>query len=376
MKKITLSGDVGWEITARYVSEQLEEANGDDIEVSISSRGGLVGEALEIFNLFRNYTGKTTAILSGYAMSAGSYIPMSFDKVIVEDNAVMMIHNAQGIAWGDHNEMLHYGGVLKGLSSLLANAYTKFSGKLKAEVSAMMDSETWLYGQGIVDAGFAHEIISADDDGDQESATAMAKLKFSEIVAKMSGSKEIVITDLSKASAMAIGEANRATEPTNKKEEETMNLTELKGKHPDLVALIEDEAKAEMDGKITAAREDGATAERDRIKAVFEQSYPGHEGIVNAAMFDGKSQAGDVAMAINQANIKAQQNAATDMTSDAPEPVPEPANNDIVTGSGELTEENAKKKWNADANVRKEFGNFTTYFSYLELESGKNGGIQ
>ena len=54
MKKITLSGVIGWDITASDISKKLEEVNGADIEVLISSPGGYVAEALEIFNLFKN----------------------------------------------------------------------------------------------------------------------------------------------------------------------------------------------------------------------------------------------------------------------------------------------------------------------------------
>jgi ATP-dependent protease ClpP protease subunit len=129
------------------------KAAGADVELIISSRGGLVGAALEIYNMIRAYPGQTTAILSGYAMSAASYIPMACKRVLAEDNAVFMVHNAWGVAIGDHREMRKVGGILGGLSNLLAGAYARFTGKSREKINQLLDDETWLFGEEIVAAG-------------------------------------------------------------------------------------------------------------------------------------------------------------------------------------------------------------------------------
>ena len=360
MKKIVMSGDVGWEITAAQFKLDLENANGDDIEVSISSRGGLVGEALEIFNLVRNYKGKKTAVLSGYAMSAASYIPMAFDEIIVEDNAVMMIHNAQGIAMGDHNDMTKTATILSGLSSLLSGAYAKFTGKKQKEIAAMMDEETWLYGQEIVDSGFASSMIEANNSGTVEELTSIAKNAFNGMVAKLALSSALYKKDLNRASALALGEINRPTSATKQPTEPIMDLkdltlAELKEKRPDLVVLITDEATAGHAELIAKATESGSKAELTRIQAIHGQSYPGQEAIVTAAMFDGKSQAGDVAMAINAANIEAMKKVGSDNSDDANFEVDEPTNSMESVKKGNHTEATLKAKWDKDAKMQAEF---------------------
>ena len=124
MKTYKISGVIGWDSTAKGLSDFLNSAKGDDVQVIISSPGGLVGEALEMFNDIRNYSGNASAVASGYVMSAASYILTAFKKsnVTAEDNAVVMIHNAQGLAWGDHNEMEKTGQILKGLSAVIGQA--------------------------------------------------------------------------------------------------------------------------------------------------------------------------------------------------------------------------------------------------------------
>lgn len=134
-----------------------------------------------------------------------------------------------------------------------------------------------------------------------------------------------------------------------------ISIADLKKNRPDLMEEILEGAKPSEEA-LANARKEGGEKEMLRIKAVHEQSYPGHEDLVSAAMFDGKSQPGDVAMQINAANLKAQKDAGEDMSSDAPPPVTEPA---VSTGEshkkGKMTEEKLKAKWNKDSGLRDEF---------------------
>lgn len=315
MRRITMSGDVGWEIKALGIREELAAANGDEIEVVISSRGGLVGEGLEIFNLIRNYPGRKTAILSGYAMSMASYIPMAFDRVVAEDNAVMMIHNAWGIAVGDHNEMAKIGTILGGLSHLLSGGYARFTGRNRQEIGAMMDAETWLFGDQITAAGFAHETVAAEEhDGDQESAMAAAQLHFSGVCQRLAADKAVVQSDLSRVAAMVPGGiGNTGDVPrTPSTTEPVMDLKTLKEKHPELVAAIVAEATAGFNDQLAAARQEGAAAEQRRIAEVRAQAIAGHEQLIETLAADGKTTGAEAAMAIVAAEKALRSQAAVD----------------------------------------------------------------
>ena len=78
---------------------------------------------------------------------------------------------------------------------------------------------------------------------------------------------------------------------------------------------------AEHPEAAAALRAEGASAERDRIKAIEEQLVPGHEALVNSMKFDGKSNAGDVAIAVLAAEKNSREAAAKAMVNDAPKPV-------------------------------------------------------
>lgn len=165
-----------------------------------------------------------------------------------------------------------------------------------------------------------------------------------------------------------IEETKRAIVPT-KKEEPKMDLKTLKEKHPDLVALIVNES-APQEAAVKAAREEGAKAELKRMENVYAQMYPGQEEIVTAAMFDGKSQAGDVAMLINAANIKAQVQAGVDNSADAPDPVDEQLSDQLPSGEDKNlpVEDRAKKAWDKTPSIRAEFGEFETYLACVKGE--------
>ncbi len=78
---------------------------------------------------------------------------------------------------------------------------------------------------------------------------------------------------------------------------------------------------AEHPEAAAALRAEGASAERDRIKAIEDQLVPGHEALVNSMKFDGKSSAGDVAIAVLAAEKTSREAAAKAMVTDAPKPV-------------------------------------------------------
>jgi len=207
---ISISGEIGWAVTAQSITEQLEKADGQDVVIEIASPGGAVFEGVEIFNAIRNYEGRTEARIIGMAASMASYIPLAADKVIAEDNATFMIHNVWTIAMGDSEALMDEAERLESLNKLLAQEYIKKTGKSEKEVLEMMAAETWLYGKEIKKAGFVDGLIEhngekkkkkkeddekEDDDDldkcnpkrkkDKDMAIAEAKEKFKSTLAKI-----------------------------------------------------------------------------------------------------------------------------------------------------------------------------------------------
>jgi signal peptide peptidase SppA len=90
---------------------------------------------------------------------------------------------------------------------------------------------------------------------------------------------------------------------------------------PKGTAVTKDEIIAQHPGLAAELRADGAAAERERIQAIEGQSIAGHEALIASLKFDGKSTAGDAAMAVLAAEKTARAAHAAATASEAPKPL-------------------------------------------------------
>lgn len=295
---ILISGFIGWDTTAEDVRAALKAAKGDPVKMVITSGGGFVSTGIDIFNQFRNYPGEVHAELSSYAMSIASYIPLSADpgNITAQDNAVYMIHNTRGFVGGDHKQIIKAGNYMKGLSGILAARYAKHTGKPLADISEMMDEETFFFGQEMVDAGFVDVLIDSDDDSSAEGradALILAQAAFEEVEARMKDDPAAAKADMDRAAAMfQEGQPFSALAPTvpavagkPQEEELQMTLAEFLSANP--------AAKAENDIALAAAEKTGHDAMASTIKKVSpflaSEKYPAIIGTTALAVLSGDS---------------------------------------------------------------------------------------
>jgi len=184
--EINLNGDIGWEITLESLTPLLAEAGGKDLIINLTSPGGDVAEITGIYNALEMYAKDNNANITfkivGWVQSAASYlttIPNS--KTVVFDNSGYMYHNPWMYAMGDYNELSKDSNSLKNITINVANGYSNKSGMDKKEVLEKMSETTILFGQEIIDAGFADELFKNDnadnviDMSDKKSIFASAK---------------------------------------------------------------------------------------------------------------------------------------------------------------------------------------------------------
>jgi len=169
MKRIYLSGYVGYDLTSTMVKQWLDEANGEEIEIHLNTQGGVVTEGIAIYDLIDKYTGKKSCLMGGLVASIGSYIATACQKVTAQDITVYMVHNAANWCFGDYKEMKNESESLEKLNKHIADRLSRFSGKPLEDVLNLMDEETWYYGKEIVDAGFATDFLETGKASDQAS---------------------------------------------------------------------------------------------------------------------------------------------------------------------------------------------------------------
>lgn len=146
----------------REVENEVEKANGEDLEVIINSPGGDVFSGSEIYTLLKDYSGDVVVKIVGVAASAASIIAMAGKKVMMSPTAEMMIHNTASIARGDYKIMEHEAQMLKDYNSTTANAYMIKSGMSKEDLLALMDKETWLTPEKALEYKLIDEVMFMD----------------------------------------------------------------------------------------------------------------------------------------------------------------------------------------------------------------------
>jgi len=150
----------GMEATSpQKVSKEIQAANGEDLEVIVSSPGGDVFAASEIYTELKSYKSNVIVKIVGIAASAASVISMAGKKVQMSPTSSIMIHNVSGRTSGDYRDMEHMAEVLKNANQTIANAYRIKSGMSQDQLLKMMDRESWLTPQQALGYGLIDEIM-------------------------------------------------------------------------------------------------------------------------------------------------------------------------------------------------------------------------
>jgi ClpP class serine protease len=91
---------------------------------------------------------------------------------------------------------------------------------------------------------------------------------------------------------------------------------------PDALPITADTLRAQHPDVYQAVFDTGAKAERERIQGVEEQLIPGHEALIAALKFDGKTSGPEAAVKVLNAEKAARTTALDQRRADAPKPLP------------------------------------------------------
>lgn len=274
-KKINISGIVFSDM-AEDVERQIDEANGEDIEVFINSPGGMVTSGLKIFNLLEQYDATVTTHISGLAASMASYIALAGNEVVADSNSIFMIHNARGLAIGDQLEMKKMANILESMSNILAQEYSEKTGKSIEEIKEKMNEESFFFGREMKKYGFVDRIIKVKNKKKRRNVKAKAIVEIEECMAELK-KYEMSDDDFNQAAAflnLDLNEVKNKKEETNTPDEgnfinhnkeENMpqkGLKELMAEDPGLKAEVEALEKEKYDQGI----KDGKAEIEEKIK--------------------------------------------------------------------------------------------------------------
>lgn len=174
--EVMLYDEVGG-LFGAFADEFIDELKGitaPRMRVRVNSPGGGVFEGVAIANALRAHPAEVTVQIDGLAASIASVIAMAGDRVVIQPQAMVMIHDASGACLGNAADMQEMADLLDKISDNIADAYTQRAGGTRDEWRARMRAESWYTAEEAVAAGLADEVMPApkkrgapEPDGDE-----------------------------------------------------------------------------------------------------------------------------------------------------------------------------------------------------------------
>ncbi len=151
------------------IKRSLAASGGQPANVRISSLGGEVATALDIFQQFRDH-GKLTAYLFSFVASSATVIAMGCQKVVMSRHALFLVHQCSSWVdlWGQMNKEQVQETIarleeekrdLEKVDLTVASIYSERTGKSIAEIHDLMKEAKWLSADEAKALGFVDEIL-------------------------------------------------------------------------------------------------------------------------------------------------------------------------------------------------------------------------
>lgn len=204
------------ETSANTFREELAKyADVAEIRLYINSEGGSVFEGTAIYNQLKRHPAKKTVYIDGFACSIASVIAMAGDEVIMPKNALMMIHNAWMMAYGNAAELRKAADDLETINNAGKQAYLQKAGEKVDEelLTRMMDDETWLTAEDCIRFGLADRFADEDTDS-AKVAGVMQKANLS--VQQRIEMQKSLVAQLRQLTEPRIGESDGDPKPEPK----------------------------------------------------------------------------------------------------------------------------------------------------------------
>lgn len=159
---LSIFDDIGaYGVSAKNFLNDLRSVTGDEVAVEINSPGGDFFAGLAIYNGLRASGKKITVKVLGLAASAASLVAMAGDTIEMAENSFFMMHKTLTHMFANADDMRETAEVLDKFDAGLVSIYAKRTGKSAEEITALLETETWMGAQEAVDAGFATSVTAA-----------------------------------------------------------------------------------------------------------------------------------------------------------------------------------------------------------------------
>ena len=270
-----------WGVSAQDFARAFNDAmagHPSALNIHINSPGGTVRDGVAIYNTIQRAPVTKTTYVEGWAASIASLIALAGDRVLIAENAMMMIHNPHGLAIGEAADMRKMADVLDTIRDTLVTTYVRKTGESADTIKDAMDAETWYTAEQAVDFGLADETTEEAEAVALWSPESCGFDRFAPAYASVGSTG--VFREVRGRDAISAGLPARTVK--ERTVETITNLQQLRAQHGPLVQQAEDAACTAIEATV---REECATAqktaieaavkeERDRVMAILKMAEP------------------------------------------------------------------------------------------------------
>ena len=140
-------GDINSESLGEWQKYYPEDKAPKDVQDFLDQLEGV--SKINVHNILKRYDAEITVYVEGLAASIASVIAMAGDKIIIPENAQMMIHKPSSVTWGNADDMRKEADILDGCQKVILNTYMQHTkeGVTAEEIDSLINAETWKNGK-------------------------------------------------------------------------------------------------------------------------------------------------------------------------------------------------------------------------------------
>jgi ATP-dependent protease ClpP protease subunit len=173
--ELRIFGEI-WENSLLNLDAQLLSNADQPIEFLINSPGGSVFDGVAMASLIKRHKETTTATGLGFVASIASIILLAADRVRLNRDAFLMIHNASvGFTFGEAEELRKDADLLDLISNQLTDVYVSQIAKnnkliegdrdkTKKQIKKLMNAETWFTAAEAFELGLIDEVTDIEEE--------------------------------------------------------------------------------------------------------------------------------------------------------------------------------------------------------------------
>ncbi len=131
------------------IQNVLKEAGTNQVNIHINSGGGDLFAGIAIANMLKQYKGQTVAYVDGLAASAAALVAFGCNRIVVPENAFLMIHRAIVTTQGNYDDLEEIKQTLEKFDNSITQHFLAKAkdGITEDKIFEMLKNETWLSGR-------------------------------------------------------------------------------------------------------------------------------------------------------------------------------------------------------------------------------------